>query len=83
MKPEKRAIPSSEHEQVYHAAVRCQAASLSLTGARLRGLFWACPVESQKRAGFLALLEQAQPEAKLLVGQLPSPVRLAFAPFLL
>src|SRR2546427_1226271 len=52
MKPEKRAIPSSEHEQVYHAAVRCQAASLSLTARRLHGLKNACSVEGKKTGGF-------------------------------
>src|SRR6266702_1067306 len=52
MKPEKRPIPSSEHEQVYHAAVRCQAASLSLTARRLHGLKNACSVEGKKTGGF-------------------------------
>jgi hypothetical protein len=51
MKPEKRTIPSSEHEQVYHAAVRCQAASLSLTARRLHGLKKACSVEGKKTGG--------------------------------
>src|SRR5437762_6755966 len=45
---------STRHEPVYHATHGCQAASLSLTAARLRGLFWACQVESPKNAGFLA-----------------------------
>src|SRR6266571_7408874 len=57
---------STRHEPVYHAAHGCQAASLSLTASRLRGLFWAWPVESQKTAGVLALLEQDQLEARLL-----------------
>ena len=52
MKPEKRTIPSSEHEQVYHAAARCQAASLSLTARRLHGLKNACSVEGKKTGGF-------------------------------
>src|SRR5260370_13772514 len=55
-------MSSTGHEPVYHAAHACQAASLSLTGARLRGLFWACPVESQKNAGVLALVERDQRE---------------------
>ena len=52
MKPEKRTIPSSEHEQVYHAAARCQAASLSLTARRLHGLKNACSVEGKKNRRF-------------------------------
>src|SRR5258707_4601829 len=55
-------MSSTWHEPVYHAAHACQAASLSLTGARLRGLFWACPVESEKNAGGLALVERDQHE---------------------
>ncbi len=50
------------HEPVYHAAHDCQAASLSLTVPRVRGLFWACQIESQKNAGFLALVEPHQHE---------------------
>src|SRR5260221_12667404 len=53
---------STRHEQGYHAAQRCQAASLSLTALRWRGLFWACQVESPKNVGFLALLEGDQHE---------------------
>src|SRR6266852_3382230 len=55
-------MSSTGHEPVYHAAHGCQAASLSLTAARLRGLKWACPVESQKNAGVLALVERDQHE---------------------
>ena len=55
-------MSSTWHEPVYHAAHACQAASLSLTGARLRGLKWACQVESQKNAGVLALVERDQHE---------------------
>src|SRR6266567_3404820 len=51
---------STRHEPVYHAAHGCQAASLCLTASRLRGLFWACQVESQKTAGFFARLERMQ-----------------------
>jgi hypothetical protein len=51
---------SMRHEPVYHAAVSCQAASLSLTALRLRGLFWACQIESQKNGGFLARVESDQ-----------------------
>src|SRR5258708_10730414 len=53
---------STGHAPVCHAAHGCQAASLSLTAARLRGLKWACPVESQKNAGVLALVERDQHE---------------------
>src|SRR5438270_13137885 len=55
-------MSSTWHEPVYHAASACQAASLSLTGARLRGLKWACQIESQKNAGVLALVERDQHE---------------------
>ena len=53
---------------MYHAAHGCQAASLSLTAARLRGLFWACQVESQKNAGFLAHVERDQHDLEALSG---------------
>src|SRR5260221_12004746 len=43
-------------------ASACQGKRSGLTGARLRGLFWACPVESQKNAGVLALVERDQHE---------------------
>ena len=56
------AMSSTRHEPVYHAAHACQAAALSLTATRLRGLFWACQVESQKNAGVLALVERDQHE---------------------
>ena len=49
-------MSSTWHEPVYHAAHGCQAAALSLTAIRLRGLFWACQVESQKMEGFWLLL---------------------------
>lgn len=45
---------STEHEEVYHAAHGCQAASLPLTVVRLRGQKQACPVESEKTKGFFA-----------------------------
>lgn len=51
---------------MYHAAVSSQAASLSLTAHSLRGLFWACQIESQKNAGFLARVERDQHEERLL-----------------
>src|SRR5258708_30842578 len=51
-------MSSTWHEPVYHAAHGCQAAALSLTASRLRGLKWACQVESQKRARFLARREE-------------------------
>src|SRR5260370_15314377 len=59
-------MSSTGHEPVYHAAHSCQAASLSLTTVRLRGLFWACQVEGQKNAGFLALVDCDQYELGLL-----------------
>src|SRR5260221_2401438 len=59
-------MSSTGHEPVYHAAHSCQAASLSLTTVRLRGLFWACQVEGQKNAGFLALVDGDQYELGLL-----------------
>src|SRR6266700_2667163 len=55
-------MSSTRHEPVYHAAHGCQAAALYLTATRLRGLFWACQVESQKNAGVLALVERDQHE---------------------
>ncbi len=59
-------MSSTWHEPVYHAAHGCQAAALSLTATRLRGLFWACQVESQKNGGVLALVERDQHELELL-----------------
>src|SRR5437660_11114249 len=47
-------MTSTRHEPVYHATHGCQAASLTETSARLRGLFWACQGESQKNAGYFA-----------------------------
>ena len=52
MQVKRKAMPSSWHEEVYHAAHGCQAATLSLTALRLRGLFWARQVESQKMQDF-------------------------------
>ena len=52
MKRKKRGKPSSEHEQVYHAAACCQAASLPLTARRLHGLKNACSGEGKKTGGF-------------------------------
>ena len=45
-------MPSSEHERVYHAASRCQAASLPLTPRRLHDLKKACSVEGKKTGSF-------------------------------
>jgi hypothetical protein len=59
-------MSSTRHEPVYHAAPGCQAASLSLTAPRLRGLLWACQVESPKNAGFLACLERMHRQQKPL-----------------
>src|SRR4249919_3357886 len=44
--------PSSEHEEVYHAASHCQAASLCLTACRLHDLKKTCSVEGKKTGGF-------------------------------
>ncbi len=49
-------MTSTRHEQAYHAAHRCQAASLSLTTVRWRGLCWACQVEGQKMQDFWRVL---------------------------
>jgi hypothetical protein len=57
---------SLRHEQVYHAAQSCQAASLSLTTLSLRGLFWVCQIESQKNEGFLARVKCGQHELRWL-----------------
>src|SRR5438067_2008020 len=61
-------MTSTRHEPVYHAAHSCQAAALSLTAACVRGLFWACQVESQKNAGFLAHGERDQYDLEPLSG---------------
>ena len=45
-------MSSTEHEKVYHAASRCQAASLPLTARRLHDLKKACSVEGKKTGGF-------------------------------
>ncbi len=44
--------PLTEHEEVYHAASWCQAASLSLTPRRLHDGKRACSVKGKKRGGF-------------------------------
>src|SRR2546428_10110048 len=66
MKVRERAMPSTRYEGVYHAAYGCQAASLSLTAARLRGLKWTYRVESKKTAGVFARLVMKQPDQHLL-----------------
>src|SRR5438105_15207918 len=48
MKQRNLGKPSTWHEEVYHAALGCQAASLSLTAQRWHGLKKACQVEGQK-----------------------------------
>ena len=40
----------AEHEQVYHAAMPCQAASLPLTGHGLRGEKKVCPAKGKKKS---------------------------------
>ncbi len=52
MRGGKRRRPSSEHEEVYHAASRCQAALFSLTSRRLHGLRMPCSVEGKKTGHF-------------------------------
>ena len=57
MKEGKRELPLTEHEEVYHAASRCQAAALSLTARRLHGLKKACSGEGEKTARFFAAVQ--------------------------
>ena len=66
MKVRERAMPSTRYEGVYHAAYGCQAASLPLTAARLRGLKGTYRVESKKTAGVFARLEMKKPDQRLL-----------------
>src|SRR5579863_5698645 len=63
-------MSSTRHEKVYHATQGCQAATLSLTASRLRGLFWACQVENKKTAGFFVCLKRLSPDHKCLSGSL-------------
>ena len=66
-----REMPSTRHEQVYHAAQDCQAAALSETSLSWRGLFWVCQVESQKMQDFwlvLSMISQSE-VAKQLCGR--------------
>src|SRR2546429_7999917 len=65
MKVRERAMPSTRYEGVYHAAYGCQAASLSLTAVRLRGLKGTYRVESKKTAGFFARLVRKKPDQHL------------------
>ena len=60
MRQRKLREPSTRHEQVYHAAPRCQAASLPLTAWRWHGLFKACQIEGQKTGGCFASQESAR-----------------------
>src|SRR2546421_4489679 len=59
-------MSSTWHEPVYHAAHRCQAASLSLTAAHVRGQNETCQVESQKTAGIFARLERLPHQQRYL-----------------
>src|SRR5579864_4416764 len=52
MKQWERVPLSTEHEEVYHAASRCQAASLSLTPRRLHDRKLTCSVKGKKTGGF-------------------------------
>ena len=47
-------MSSTWHEEVYHAASGCQAASLSETPRRLHGVRQTCPIERQKSGGCFA-----------------------------
>lgn len=76
MKEPRMALASLEHEEAYHAALRCQAAALrllSLTSARLRGLRSPCPSERQKRGWSFASHPSGQ--KRLILGN-PPPVNL-------
>lgn len=55
----KKQEPLTGHEQVYHAAIRCQAAALSLTPQRLRGEKKPCPAQGKKERGFSFLSTKA------------------------
>src|SRR6266849_9651954 len=59
MKQRKGGRPSTRHEEVYHAAPRCQAASLSLTARRLHGLKKTCHIEGQKTGCCFASLSSS------------------------
>src|SRR5437588_3201855 len=56
------AMSSTRHEAVYHAAQRCQAASLPLTPLSLRGQKKACRVERQKTGGCFAWWNRRSPQ---------------------
>jgi len=55
-------MSSTRHEAVYHAAQRCQAASLPLTPLSLRGQKKACRVERQKTGGCFAWWNRRSPQ---------------------
>src|SRR6266487_2958093 len=59
-------MSSTRHEKVYHAAHRCQAASLSLAASGLCSLKWACRVENQKTAGFFVRLDRRSLDHRFL-----------------
>src|SRR6266487_4095251 len=61
-----REMSSTRHEKVYHAAHRCQAASLSLAASGLCSLKWACRVENQKTAGFFVRLDRRSLDHRFL-----------------
>ena len=52
MKPKAGGKHSNEHEQVYHAVARCQAASLPLTLRHLHDQKKTCSIEGKKTGGF-------------------------------
>src|SRR6266567_1389256 len=52
MKQRRAWRPATGHEEVYHAAIRCQGKRSGLTPYRLRGVKKACPVEGKKTGAF-------------------------------
>src|SRR5215472_13337873 len=67
-------LPSTGHARGYHGAAWCQAALLSLTPRRLRGLKKACPVESEKTARCFAVLQARALLLQRVAGKLGSLV---------
>ncbi len=57
LKREGETMISTRHEEVYHAATLCQGKRSGLTQRHLRGLKWACQVESQKMQDFWLVLQ--------------------------
>src|SRR5260221_2146949 len=74
MKQQKWGLLSTEHEAVYHAAFRCQAASLPLTPHRLHDGKKACSVQGKKRGG-VASQPVGAPNCSWGMGPLSCPER--------